>query len=878
MKNITEHIRNIFQEDQEADQIFSQMKEFLDTHVVVDKDDIVRFFSVLFDFSDQIQNMYFSSVSVSDENGYYEVIDFLLHDFYDYQEDHFEWQIDHSFVLKDKSFDAHDLYVSIDVFQWTLHESFVQWYEGPIVSWFQQIIKKVSNKILWMLERKEIAAAFQQQQKKQKILEQKQARIVKALSSVDEQIVPLSFLATEEDFADWYYSVQNIIHEVYAEKAEYFNNLFLWFDLQKWRFATAREKRKQYDKYFYEKWKQQIRLQEIPKIHEGNTLPVFISQASLQLLDVIQNNTRSLLETDEQKIDYWFSVSRYAWSSQEEKDALKKIILQRFVKNALTSDEEKKKMFFEIMGKCWDIERRKKWRLDIDLPLSSDAKMYISQHIWKCNTAPRFSPYHITNHADLVEQMPEKWQQYLVNQYKEIDLKEKKLWEEIFWEDFDFDVLRNDPWFQRDLKFYSRACHMELDFAYRMTLSGKYPWNQRIWEFLEKRNQFFSEKEMCKKETLKSYALLHDVDAIETLEQTIQEKFDKHFAFDGEVMKAILSSMLKQMFHTRIHDGVDDTKELKDITKRFILFSRLRHIDIEHITSAYEKAFETLPDYHRLKIFLATVREIWLHPSYNKDFMKSILQKEYDFLQYGCSSFWLHHINSLEEIKKIALEFSVELDLPKHSPLEEYYICRLRTPERILKAQSRKNSFDRHSGTIGYEDDDLASVINLEKFAQELWVPLKRMDVLNMDMRVYKDIPESQWFDLDVVVPVAVKFPKVRVVLHGNRNNEGKMQWHYIFLYDETIQQYRLIFDDSFIDARTMMQKYTLFDHVVLWWWFLVFDKITASMQVEDRIDDYHHEPRILTVTALKNAVKHVLPDWKLFIGKDALDKMSDYF
>jgi hypothetical protein len=42
---------------------------------------------------------------------------------------------------------------------------------------------------------------------------------------------------------------------------------------------------------------------------------------------------------------------------------------------------------------------------------------------------------------------------------------------------------------------------------------------------------------------------------------------------------------------------------------------------------------------------------------------------------------------------------------------------------------------------------------------------LRREEVLNIDMREYKNIPQERRFDIDQTVPVAVHFPKVRTIL-----------------------------------------------------------------------------------------------------------------
>jgi hypothetical protein len=80
-----------------------------------------------------------------------------------------------------------------------------------------------------MLEKEKRAKEEQLQEKQQKAIESKQSKAIKELLSSDDSAITHheSAYAKEEDFASGYYSVKNIIHEIYAEKEEYFNNVFL---------------------------------------------------------------------------------------------------------------------------------------------------------------------------------------------------------------------------------------------------------------------------------------------------------------------------------------------------------------------------------------------------------------------------------------------------------------------------------------------------------------------------------------------------------------------------------------------------------------------------------------------------------------------------
>jgi len=110
------------------DHIFSQMKNFLNTTTIQSKEDVVTFFNTLVNYSDQIIAFYFShptknidndfAITIKDEDDghfmseegkHHEIIDFLLHDLYDFKDNNFEWQINHKTAFKDDPLTANDI-------------------------------------------------------------------------------------------------------------------------------------------------------------------------------------------------------------------------------------------------------------------------------------------------------------------------------------------------------------------------------------------------------------------------------------------------------------------------------------------------------------------------------------------------------------------------------------------------------------------------------------------------------------------------------------------------------------------------------------------------------------------------------------------------
>jgi len=64
-----------------------------------------------------------------------------------------------------------------------------------------------------------------------------------------------------------------------------------------------------------------------------------------------------------------------------EKETIKRIILERHKKYNPETEEEKDKIMRKVLDQYADARRRKNHRLDIDLPIASDIKIYIANNI-----------------------------------------------------------------------------------------------------------------------------------------------------------------------------------------------------------------------------------------------------------------------------------------------------------------------------------------------------------------------------------------------------------------------------------------------------------------------------------------------------------------
>gem|GEM_PF-5998589 len=130
-----------------------------------------------------------------------------------------------------------------------------------------------------------------------------------------------------------------------------------------------------------DKGKPIIRLQEV-KIDTSKNLPELISQTSLDMIKIMQNNTRSILQTDEQKIDDQINQSWIGLLGEaSDKEIIKRIILERYKKYNAKTDQEKHTIIWKVIEIYHNTKMYRKRKLNIDIPLSDDIKIYIANHI-----------------------------------------------------------------------------------------------------------------------------------------------------------------------------------------------------------------------------------------------------------------------------------------------------------------------------------------------------------------------------------------------------------------------------------------------------------------------------------------------------------------
>lgn|GEM_PF-6668718 len=106
------------------------MQEFLASTNIQSKEDIVKYLNTLIKYADKIVSFYFDNPTkqidknfsvlardeedgkiISEEGKYHEIIDFLLHEIYDFRDNDFQRQINHKTAFEEKPITADDIYI-----------------------------------------------------------------------------------------------------------------------------------------------------------------------------------------------------------------------------------------------------------------------------------------------------------------------------------------------------------------------------------------------------------------------------------------------------------------------------------------------------------------------------------------------------------------------------------------------------------------------------------------------------------------------------------------------------------------------------------------------------------------------------------------------
>ena len=766
--------------------------------------------------------------------------------------------------------------------------------QQEIIFALEEIRIKITDKIRYAIDQETNRAKNIQQEIKQDILEEKvNSEITKLLSQKNDNqetiIIHTDTLANQEDFKEWFADVYTIIGNTYAENIDFFSNTFLGFDIEKWWFQTRKDKTIQYNDIFLEKkdGERDPTHRKILWLGTSTNLPIIAKSISTSIIQNLTEHTRPLIQrSPEEKVIHDIKEYRYLqekWLTSNEIEKIYEITLTR--RHKAKDEEQKKAILSKTYEQIRNITSHRKYRITISWNMPANAKTHIIENIAKIH--PDYKDYwgNITRIGqEKIEAMPDIRKEIIINAHKTANDKKKKIWHETFGPNFDLEKLLEEPSFQQDFNFYwgSRNWNRALGMALKDRCSQEGKKLEDTLAFLKKLEKVEKEEKIQIKKITEMYLFNDDIQKLLWLEKDISQEFWSVFERTESSIEEVLTKFITKKFETYILSRKADfelAKGIIDLINKFKIATKkkINNILFQKILENIQVEIDNIILFEEFQYIVKTLK---ITPTYNMQHRQKVFQKELEKYQYEIGCFHIYNINLIEDIKIYAQELGIQLKLPKHPPLEEFYIHRLRTPENFDDKTSNENFFDRYSWTIWYEKDNLASIYNIECFLKEMWSKITRSDVLDIDIRNYREINEKDQFDIKEIVPISVNFPKVEVQGYGIYDKKGQMWWYYVLAFDTEKKIFNLIFDSTLIHGDMIIQKYNLArEHItIMWWGWLEVDRNNTTLLIKDKIDTYHHEPRIITLTAFYNAFKNQQLDYKIFIGKDWFVKSGDYY
>ncbi len=435
-----------------------------------------------------------------------------------------------------------------------------------------------------------------------------------------------------------------------------------------------------------------------------------------------------------------------------------------------------------------------------------------------------------------------------------------RLWKKYLWEDF---TLEHIQWRVRGDYYEGIKFKIWRDYSYPYESITKFIDELKIFnELLDSKRQDFYANCLFK----------WNCHNFTQLEEEL-EKQNIHSQLSTEIieesLKLYLVGNLNRQFTTKEED------RFNMIIRVVNHYLEQRWNDKINLKRIFEST-QHLIDWYNVSVFYKLIQKTVGHISYDQPKRTQLLQNYFNSIQYDTDYFYVQCVNDIEEVKQRAKKIGVKLDYPDLTPLETYYIHRLRTPEDLMRKYSNENFFNGYEWTIGYDDHNMANIETLEKMLIESTSQLTRSEVLNIDIRTHYCISQEQRFDLHETVPIRVGLAKVEVICYGSRKNISA--WYYLLLLDHKKKIFKLIYDDSVQNTELLQERYQLYDYQILGGGFMKFNKQKQIVEIRDKSEKYEHEPRIITIWAIWNALKlRSWNNWQIFLWRDGYAKISDY-
>lgn len=654
-------------------------------------------------------------------------------------------------------------------------------------------------------------------------------------------------LTTDQiDFHSGMKTIDNIIPTIKVESPKFLHNLLLWINRETGNILTTSEKNEDFGNYFHMKWVKDIRPQE-----ETSNLLV------QQLFTNIDKHIWSVLTLEERALNWMYrKVSSSLWRSPLVEKQLLSILKSRFDKAPIFNNKIRSEIIMKTENQFMNIDKRRRHKINTQSTdrLMADKLLDIYTKLFNYEWKQKIS-----------EDLEVKKE---INAIKtKYETEGMELLHKFLWEKFT-DITITKEWHYTNRK---RRCK---------SLIKSWHSPEDIEKFIIKEIEPLYKKR--DNDINKIWDAARDQKAKYIIQQ-IQEYYPDSILTTNIFEQSLTLYLLRQFqnYKKDIYSAINVyLKELGDVFE-FII----QHLDdkwwdklnIEYIIESVQQQINSYKEARLLeeiaKCYSLTINyDIWKRTTILQKYIAEILNNTYALI--------IDDINKIEEIKERARQRNIELDDGEFTTLERYYIFKLRTPETNDSKNHRKYSLTeldfKHDQQL--KENNIANLVFLEKLIIDSGSQLTRSQILNIDLRNYQSIPKSQRFDINEVVPIRENLPKVNVLCYGNRDKENISKWHYLLIFDHNDKIFKLIYDDSVQDTAILQERWKLYNVQILGWWFMEFNNNKHIIQISDMSEKYRHEPRLLTVWAIRNALMLITwHEWQIFLWKDGYSKISDY-
>jgi len=768
------------------------------------------------------------------------------------------------------------------------------------VTFFTQHRDEYSAMLDWELEKAKREVSYQKKLDHQSLYElQIGATVAWLLEAWDQwwlilatqewtKLSPENKNANKRDFEWDMLTIEEALRWVHAEKKQYLYNAFVWIDWSTGAIKTAVEKNDEFERYFVrEKEERPLMLQDTDKDSANKLLP----QNALTLITLwLTENVSSILTIEQFLMNRWNERFVFRNLSDIEKKELIETVMNTVSVPAWTKDAALMRKSSEILHDILEERRQNNYLSSYDENVFSEEvqqmlweKMYdcvkYENTLWKAGgvVLHNYTRNRLKSPLDYKRKKGEQVQAiYTAIQAVTREIVDKHLWK-------DFEVPKK--WFWRnsyDRQEYSGIINtlisdfsLDLDMTEIVAFADEYTnrWDESYILFTSLQRKLFAE------DTVDDfYAMTEEIKQVDTwfvwTSKRIEAILSEHFEKSYRTWNGTLSPIFDEEKWLKDYHNMKTDEELIRICKvvaqreGFVFPAKEVLIHLQKCMDGYED----------LKKVEKIAKDLEEEVPVQEDEIFELIQREYNSMQKWDVWFILERVNDLTEMHDTARKYWLEIKTSQYSPLEEYYIQRLRSPEIVHDRYRNEYAVDTHYwAPTWYAPADLRNIETLEKTLKQSWSKLLRSEVLSLDIRDHNEVLLENRFDLHETVPIKVWIPRVETLCYGTINKKKQSEWYYMLAYDRVEHVMKLIYDDSVLHWEHLLERYDVENMVIMWWGYMTFYFENKIVEISDKIEYFQHEPRLLTITAIKNAFTKIGEDrtiylwWNWFMERDDL-------